>query len=119
MRLENGLSSVMHSSINNANEYVSECIVGETLLVSTSSVAPYLTISPFDNVFEIVPSVISSTILAIAKSQISGSPFRVWSVRSSWAGVNVRPTSRETNTFFYTPEVSRLSQYGGTRNSRI
>jgi len=39
-----------------------------------SSMAEYLTTSPDDTVFEIVFSVISSTILAIAKSQISGSP---------------------------------------------
>ena len=83
-RLENGISSVMHSSISSANEYVSEYVVGETLLSSMSSVAPYLTTSPDDTVFEIVLSVISSTIFAIAKSQISASPFQPWSARSLW-----------------------------------
>ena len=65
---------MMHSSINIANEYVSECVVAGTPPPSMSSMAEYLTTSPDDTVFEIVFSVISSTILAIAKSQISGSP---------------------------------------------
>jgi len=64
----------MHSSISIANEYVSECIVAGTLLSSMSSGAEYLTTSPDDTVFEIVVSLISSTILAIPKSQICGSP---------------------------------------------
>jgi len=75
-RLENGTSSVMHSSINIANEYVSECVVAGTSLVSMSSGAEYLTTSPDDTVFEVAFLLISSEILAIPKSQTCGSPFR-------------------------------------------
>jgi len=75
-RWENGASSVMHSSTSIANEYVSECVVADTLLPSMSSMAKYLTGPPDDIVFEIVFSV-SSTIFAIAKSQTSGSPLPV------------------------------------------
>ena len=71
-RLENGISSVIHSSISIANEYVSECFVAETLLPSISSMAEYLTASPDAPVVVTVLSVTSSMILAIPKSQING-----------------------------------------------
>ena len=76
-RFENGTSSVMHSSTSIAYEYVSECVVAETLLFSMSSGAEYLTTSPDDTVFEVAFSLISSEILAIPKSQICGSPLLV------------------------------------------
>ena len=62
----------MHSSISIANEYVSECFIAETLLLSMSSMAEYLTASPDAPVFVAALSVISSMILAIPKSQING-----------------------------------------------
>ena len=74
LMLENGTSSVMHSSISIANEYVSECVVAKTVLFSMTSGAAYLTIAADDTVFEIVFSFISSMILDIPKSQICGSP---------------------------------------------
>jgi len=76
VRLENGTSSVKHSSISIANEYVSEGVVAEALLFSTSSGAEYLTTSPDDTVFEIECSLISSTIFVIPKSQICGTPLK-------------------------------------------
>jgi hypothetical protein len=85
--LENGTSSVTHSSISIANEYVSECVVAQKSLFSISSGAAYLTIAADDNVLEIVFSLGSSTVIpAIPKSQICGSPlsarvqllFREW-----------------------------------------
>jgi len=75
-RLENGTSSVIHSSISIANEYVSECVVADILLFSMSSGAAYLTISPDVTVFDVKFSLISSEIVAIPKSQICGSPSR-------------------------------------------
>lgn len=74
VRLENGVSSVMHSRINIANEYVSEWTVGGTLLFSRSSGAEYLTTSLEATVFETVVSLFSSTMVAIPKSQICASP---------------------------------------------
>ena len=82
-RLENGTSSVTHSSISIANEYVSECVVAGTLLFSISSGAEYLTTSPDDIVFEVAFSFISSEILAIPKSQICASPLQVVSAYSA------------------------------------
>ena len=83
-RFENGIFSVMHSSISIANEYVSEQVVGrkwvsgwvtvKRFMSPRSSGAEYLTPSPDDTAFGPVLSVISSTIFAIPKSQISGSP---------------------------------------------
>lgn len=73
-RSENGISSMIHSSITIAIEYMSECIITGTMPPSMSSVAEYLTTSPDDAVFDILFSVISSTIFAIQKSQIRGSP---------------------------------------------
>ena len=67
----------MHSRISIANEYVSECVVGEALLSSMSSGAAYLTICPDVTVFVTKFSLIASEILAISKSQICGSPLPV------------------------------------------
>ena len=79
-RLENGASSAMHSSISNANEYVSDCIVAGMSAVSMSSGAEYLTKPPDDTVFETEFTLISPEIPAIPKSQSCGSPLPgVWS----------------------------------------
>ena len=73
--LENGTSSVMHSSISMANEYVSEWVVGWRLLFSMSSGAAYLTIvAGDDTVPEFVYLFAPSITFAIPKSQICGSP---------------------------------------------
>ena len=61
--LENGASSVMHSIISMANEYVSECIVACELLNLRSSGAAYLTAIEFAVVFGTVPSLTSPIIL--------------------------------------------------------
>ena len=109
-RLENGISSVMHSSISIANEYVSECVVAEILLFSMSSGAEYLTISPDATVFEVRFSLTSSEIFAIPKSQICGSPLPVrGQLLFCEPDVNMELTSRETRTFFYAHSVKRLS----------
>ena len=100
-RLENGASSVMHSSIIIANEYVSEWVVAGALLSSMSSMAEYLTMSPDDTVFTVVFSVISSTIFAILKSQINGSPLqRRGQPVVGGSDVNMEFTSGEMSTFF-------------------
>jgi len=83
-RLENGTSSVIHSSISIANEYASEYVVAGALLFSISSGAEYLTISPDDIVLDVAFSLTSSEIFAIPKSQICGSPLQVRSQRPSY-----------------------------------
>jgi hypothetical protein len=119
MRLENGTSSVMHSSISIANEYVSEYVVADILLFSMSSGAEYLTISPDVTVFEVKFSLISSEILAIPKSQICASPLSVHGQPlSRKSDVNVELTSEETRTFFYAHSVKGLS-WRLIKNSRI
>jgi len=75
--LGNGTSSVMHSRISIANENVSELVFAVSSPFLRSSGAEYLTKSPDDTVFEIVLSLTSSTIFAIPKSQICGSPLPV------------------------------------------
>lgn len=65
---------MIHSSINIANENVSDSFVGEALVSSMSSGAANLISSLDVTVFDLELSPISSTISAIAKSQTSGSP---------------------------------------------
>lgn len=107
-RLENGALSVVHSSINIANAYVSEHIVGVTLLFSRSSGAEYLTTSLDDTVLETVVSLLSSTMHAIPKSQICGSPFpaRGHLLFRRWDS-NVELTASDTSTFLYAPSANR------------
>ena len=109
----------MHSSINIANEYVSEFAVGETTLPSRISMAERLTESPDDTVLETVFSMVSSTIIVIVKSQISASPLpECGQSAARGSDLNVEFTSGEISTFVYTPPVNRLSQ-GCTENLRI
>ena len=63
---------MIHSSINIANEYVSDFIVAATFEPSMSSMAPYLITSLGSSVPVAVP--FFSTMFTIAKSQINGSP---------------------------------------------
>ena len=92
-RWEKGASSVMHSSISNANEYVSESIVGRAPFISMSSGAAYLTPSPDDTVPTVTFSLVSSVILAISKFQIRG----------------CGPSSFvKTSTFFFAHSAKRL-----------
>jgi hypothetical protein len=70
--LGNGIFSVKHSSINIANEYVSEDTVRVQQLSLMSSGAAYRTILAPDDVFLLLLA--SSTISAIPKSQNCGSP---------------------------------------------
>jgi hypothetical protein len=118
-RLENGISSVMHSSISIANEYVSEFAVGGTLVSSISSGAEYLATFPDDIVFEIELSLLSSPILAIPKSQICGSPLPLCSqlLFRRWVE-NEEFTSGEISTFLCAPSVGRL-QENAIKNSHI
>jgi len=117
-RFGNGTSSVMHSSINIANEYVSECIVAEARLSLMSSGAEYLTVTPDDTVFEIVLSLASSTIFAIPKSQICGLPLPVWSAPDRWAGHEYGIyLVRDKHIFLRA--LSQQSFTRGMRNSRI
>ena len=76
-----------------------------------SSGAENLITSPGDTVFEIVVSLISSTIFAIPKSQISGSPLPACD-QSTFRGSDMSAefTSWETRTFFYAPSVNGLSR---------
>jgi len=72
--LENGFSSVIHSSINIPNEYVSDCFVGRASKFSMSSSAPYLIKSP-DEMVDVADFLeISSTITVIPKSHICAVP---------------------------------------------
>ena len=86
--LENGISSVMHSNISIANEYVSERAVAGNLLSLMSSGAACLTIVVEDTVFDTVLSWVSWMIFAIPKSQICGSPLPIHSqlLFSGWGG---------------------------------
>jgi hypothetical protein len=63
----------MHSSISTADEYASERVVAEILLLPKSSGAEYLT----------KPPSVSSEILVIPKPQICGSPLQVCGQRGS------------------------------------
>ena len=76
-RVENGTSSVVHSSISIANGYVSECFVAETPLVSTSSGVPCLALSLDDIVFGVTLSLISSEAFIIPKPRTSSSSLPV------------------------------------------
>jgi len=101
----------MHSSVNIANEYVSECAVGESPPFSRSSGAENLT-SLDDIAPDIESSVMPSTTLAIPKSQIWGLPSPAMGDQPVVYGLDVTAelTSSEMNTFFCIPSVNRLSQ---------
>lgn len=84
-----------------------------------SSMAEYLTTSPDETVFEIVFSVISSTIFAIAKSQISGSPLPAYGQPVVLRlGVRTWNLPRERSAHFSTP-LQSIDFYRGIENSRI
>ena len=101
---------MIHSSISIANENVSECVVAGTMASPMCSVAIYLTSPPDVIVIVIAVLLTFSQILAIPKSQISGSPFPVCGQLLFYeSGVNVGFTSGETSTFFYAHSVKRLS----------
>ena len=71
---------MIHSSISNANEYVSEDVVAGKLLCSMSSGAAYLTSAAGDLVCDTVSSLSRDSwkTLASPKSQICGSPYPVY-----------------------------------------
>ena len=113
----NGTFSVMHSRISIANEYVSESFVPGMLFFSMSSGAEYLTVSP-DTVFEVVLSLLSSTIFAIPKSQIRGSPLPIYgqpAVHQMWA----RNLPVERPARFSTRLQPMDFHEGGLKNLRI
>ena len=72
---EKGGASVIHSSISIPNENVSEYFVTEASLCSMSSGAAYL-VTANDPVLVTVASSLVTTIPAIPKSHICGSPLR-------------------------------------------
>ena len=78
--LKKGRTSVMHSSISSANEYVSEDVVARKSLCSISSGAAYLISAADVFVCDTLPSHPRDLwkTFAIPKSQICGSPLPMY-----------------------------------------